>query len=696
MQENKEEDGLEVLLRGRPARAHLDRSEGQSLLRSDTRGSDTSMDSLPPRRACLKEGSTSLAYSDSSLSSGKAPPLVVSNGSKLHMRFFSEPPAASFSELSDEESDMEGLYSNEGSIVSKDDSHADEESLSRSGMRSVQHASHSPRSAWRAEDRVLPEEDDDLCDLPEAESTCKKVKVMGGRNAELEEDSQEAPSGPVAAPPTSPVPPKLQSTPAPAAPPSSTPVVPPRSATSTPPPPLRVPPIDVGKNVGSGPPSPLPAKPPVVVTRQHSSESNQSASTPPANESGHGRGPGSMTTVASYDISVRSVSESSDSSCASGPSSPIKSQTSTPPASPIAGGAARVAPVGFTQEAMDVLQCISRQQQRQEQRQHEHQQQGGPSASSAAGGSSGSRSNVMTLVIRTPLLGKLNLVEFEFNLSTDDPEEVAREMVTELGIPETDMKDMAAHIAMLKEKELARRAAKAEARSAPSTAEPPAVPAPAQPQAAPAAPAVQALPVPKPIATPAPTVKIPDKKEAPSPARPGALPGRVERKEGGTSSSACPSPTVVDSSTAGGAASSKPSASSLTRRPSSSSLASSASGAPAHARCVSSGSHMQRLPSEKHLLAHHHHQHSLPTVPSSASLASAQAAVPLVPPGPVSRSSSNESLLGSSKNSACNRGLVSVASASSLFGSNPRSHDTDEELENLSLAEVETGTTHTY
>lgn len=671
LQENKEEDGLEVVLVGEPTRGgSIDRAEGRPLLRSDTSNDSFVLPSrsgsskvLDPAHQPQQDDYTA---HEQPVSSSKGPAIVAGNGSKLHMRFFSEPPVPSFSEISvsDEESDLECLFSDDGSSASHGESmrsHADDDTLSKSGARSLQQVNHSPRSAWRNEDRAAAEEDDMLCDLPEAESTCKKVKVMGGRNAELEEDGDTRKPASL---PMSPLPPKSPRTNKLAASGSSMAspykavaplAVPPRSGASTPvfTSPIKSPP---------GPASDLPAEAklpttplsrPTPLTTQISNSSESHSLSPPA-ESRHARLPGSLATVASYDISVRSTSDSSDSSSiCSGPASPVKSQTSTPPASPTCGGKPGSTSLGITKETMDVLQTISRQQQRQELR-----------INSTC---TTPRNNVMTLVIRTPLLGKLNLVEFEFNLSTDDPQEVAKEMVTELGIPETDMKEMAAHIAMLKEKEVGRRAAKVEARVAPPTptaiAKPP-VPPPAHPQ---------------------PSTKLPDKKDA-SPARPMALPGRPERKEAAEATPA----------TAQGGAGAKLAQPALIRRPSSGSLTGMGS---AHGRNIS-GSHMQRLPSEKHLLAHLQQQHHQTQAPSPAQATQQQqpqqaappalASIPL--PTPVSRSSSSDSLLGKSNSQANPRQFMSASSVGSVFGSNPRAHDTDEELDNLSLAEVETGT----
>lgn len=53
-----------------------------------------------------------------------------------------------------------------------------------------------------------------------------------------------------------------------------------------------------------------------------------------------------------------------------------------------------------------------------------------------------SQMDVLCLVIRAKIKGKLRDIEFEFNMVNDNPQQVAQEMVSAIGLPESDVKDI--------------------------------------------------------------------------------------------------------------------------------------------------------------------------------------------------------------------------------------------------------------
>lgn len=370
---------------------------------------------------------------------------------KLHMRFFSEPPG-SISEASDDEgvdeAYIEGIYAHDLPHIPKPEGH----DITDEG--SVETVSKSPTIVLKEEDR---NDDDDLFDdLPEAESCIKKIKVMVGRNTELVEDSPKclvspqtttalpsslvlpAPS-PVITPNKSDTPPKVQST---------------NSALSSPAQGVRkLPNLSVSVENSAGvvacPPSPLSS---------------------------------SSTTNLPYNITVvsvsRDVSSNSSLSDSSSPASPFKSPCASPPSTPsscdssVRGGERKSSPSkgSVIPGAPKGEQLIAELHKIKSTRESEGPEGSAkpaakPNTSEKASSLSGSRAATMTFLIKTPMAGKMKEVQFEFNLGTDDPLSVAREMITDLELPEEDFEKIVKTISTLRDKELARRASKQIVRS---------------------------------------------------------------------------------------------------------------------------------------------------------------------------------------------------------------------------------------
>lgn len=367
---------------------------------------------------------------------------------KLHMRFFSEPPG-SISEASDDEEGVdeayiEGIYAHDLPHLSKPDPHdnSDDEASGTS-------ASKSPTTVLKEEDR---NDDDDLFDdLPEAESCIKKIKVMVGRNTELVEDSPKCRTSSE----TTSAPPSSLSLPAPSpvvdskklSPPMK--VQPTSSALSSPSLGIRkLPNLSVSVETPAGvvacPPSPLSS---------------------------------SATTDLPYNITVVSVSRDASSnsslSDSSSPASPFKSPCASPPSTPsscdssVRGGEPKSSPSkgSVTPGVPKGEQLIAELHKIKSTRELVGLDGSAKSAAKSSTSEkstslSGSRPATMTFLIKTPMAGKMKEVQFEFNLGTDDPLSVAREMITDLELPEEDFEKIVKTITTLREKELARRLSK--------------------------------------------------------------------------------------------------------------------------------------------------------------------------------------------------------------------------------------------
>jgi hypothetical protein len=483
-QENKDEDVAEVTLLPRPegmpavaasgdvARKPSFRGAGDAAGVAGSLGLDSATSMSISRDSSAESLGLSKAGSQQSgglglSKNGSQQSLTTPCSTKVHLRFFSE-PAATFSELSDDESDIESFFATESlhsghsglleeMRARRDRDETDDDSSSRSGQKS-QGTAHSPRSAYQKEDKN--EDDDLLSDMPETESTCKKVKVMGARDAELVEENDTKPvppPTPAPAPAPAPAHEEVRAVP----PPSPGPLRSARTPASAPAQPQPV--VEPQVQPSSGAPA-VDEQPP-AFTRE--SRGTSMSGLPPASAS-HAHVPMDadeplVLPVVCYDISVRSLSDSSLSTTGSPSSAPGSPQTKSPSGSPTAADdpmlLGKVPPV---HEVVAALHSI-----------HEelppgpadsrHEKTASMMSHRSSTGSS--RMSVMTLVIKTMVEGSMKEVEFDFNLQADDPVEVAGEMVTELGIPEQGMVEIAREIGLLKEKELEKRAARQQARA---------------------------------------------------------------------------------------------------------------------------------------------------------------------------------------------------------------------------------------